>query len=136
MVEAHGIDERSEWRTFGDKARAQPLRRTPRTFVSLARALSAGCALASARLLLPCLCVSGWEAAALCELQDKESVDPTRVGGPSNHLLTDGGLSLVIGDATKGTGNATLTQVGNLFALQARRRGCDLRPAASDCVCA
>ena len=22
MVEAHGIDERSEWRTFGDKARS------------------------------------------------------------------------------------------------------------------
>ncbi|KAK9837177.1 hypothetical protein WJX81_008700 [Elliptochloris bilobata] len=60
VVEAHGIDERSEWRTFGDK--------------------------------------------------DKETVDPTRVGGPSNHLLTDGGLSLVIGDATKGTGNAALTQ--------------------------
>ena len=42
--------------------------------------------------------------------QDKESVDPTRVGGPTNHLLSDGGLSLVIGDATKGTGNAALTQ--------------------------
>jgi len=37
-------------------------------------------------------------------------VDPTRVGGPTNHLLSDGGLSLVIGDATKGTGNAALTQ--------------------------
>ena len=45
------------------------------------------------------------------EPQDKETVDPTRVGGPTNHLLTDGGLSLVIGDATKGTGNAALTQV-------------------------
>jgi len=43
-------------------------------------------------------------------VQDKESVDPTRVGGPTNHLLSDGGLSLVIGDATKGTGNAALTQ--------------------------
>lgn len=31
--------------------------------------------------------------------QDKEGVDPTRVGGPSNPLLADGGLSTVIGKA-------------------------------------
>ena len=60
----------------------------------------------------------------MCEPQDKESVDPTRVGGPTNHLLTDGGLSLVIGDATKGTGNAALTQVSNLLALPTQRHCC------------
>lgn len=47
VVEAHLIDERSEWRTFSDK--------------------------------------------------DKDTVDPNRVGGPSNPLLSDGGLSTVIG---------------------------------------
>lgn len=47
VVEAHVIDERSEWRTFSDK--------------------------------------------------DKDTVDPNRVGGPSNPLLNDGGLSTVIG---------------------------------------
>ena len=37
-------------------------------------------------------------------------MDPSRVGGPTNHLLSDGGLSTTIGQATKGTGNATLTK--------------------------
>jgi transcription initiation factor TFIIB len=46
VAESHIIDERSEWRTFGDK--------------------------------------------------DKDTTDPTRVGGPVNPLLSDGGLSTMI----------------------------------------
>ena len=44
------------------------------------------------------------------KLQEKDAMDPSRVGGPTNHLLSDGGLSTTIGLATKGTGNATLTK--------------------------
>ena len=58
-------------------------------------------------------------------------MDPTRVGGPTNHLLTDGGLSLVIGDATKGTGNAALTQVSVWFAPPTQRHRLQLLPAAA-----
>ena len=55
MVEAHGIDERSEWRTFGDKARAQPrLRASGSTMLSTQRVLW----LESGRLLCcPACCV-------------------------------------------------------------------------------
>ena len=66
VAESHIIDERSEWRTFGDK--------------------------------------------------EKESADPTRVGGPTNHLLSDGGLSTMIA-ADKG-GDRGL--VHNLNRLQDR----------------
>ena len=66
MAESHIIDERSEWRTFGDK--------------------------------------------------DKETTDPNRVGGPTNPLLSDGGLSTLIA-ADKG-GDRGL--VHNLNRLQDR----------------
>lgn len=64
VVEAHIIDERSEWRTFGDK--------------------------------------------------DKEGDDPSRVGGPTNALFADGGLSTTIGKV-QGDGGASfsLTRLQN-----------------------
>jgi transcription initiation factor TFIIB len=40
-------------------------------------------------------------------VQDKESVDPSRVGGPTNHLLSDG-LSTSIGEGTKGASSIGL----------------------------
>lgn len=43
-------------------------------------------------------------------MQDGDTADPSRVGGPTNHLLSNGGLSTVIGAPTKGVGNATLTR--------------------------
>lgn len=41
-------------------------------------------------------------------MQDGDTADPSRVGGPTNHLLSDGGLSTVIGAPTKGASNVTL----------------------------
>ncbi|KAI7835903.1 hypothetical protein COHA_010206 [Chlorella ohadii] len=67
VVEAHVIDERSEWRTFGDK-------------------------------------------------DGGSGVDPNRVGGPVNHLLSDGGMSTMIGGA-KGVDHGL---VRNLQRMQAR----------------
>lgn len=40
-------------------------------------------------------------------VQDKESADPTRVGGPTNHLLSDG-LTTSIGKGDKGASSAGL----------------------------
>lgn len=67
VVEAHVIDERSEWRTFADK-------------------------------------------------DGGAGADPNRVGGPVNHLLSDGGMSTMIGGA-KGVDHAL---VRNLQRMQAR----------------
>ncbi|KAK9830270.1 hypothetical protein WJX72_010697 [[Myrmecia] bisecta] len=67
VVEAHAIDERSEWRTFSEK--------------------------------------------------DKESADPTRVGGPTNDLLTDGGIgSTTIGAVTKGDGGSLAKDLQRMHA--------------------
>ncbi|CAL5228963.1 g12195 [Coccomyxa viridis] len=44
--------------------------------------------------------------------------DPSRVGGPTNHLLSSGGLGTEIGVATKGTGN--ITMIRNLQRTAAR----------------
>ena len=42
-------------------------------------------------------------------VQDGDTADPSRVGGPTNHLLSNG-LSTVIGAPTKGANNATMTR--------------------------
>jgi transcription initiation factor TFIIIB Brf1 subunit/transcription initiation factor TFIIB len=83
------IDERSEWRNFGDKVKI--------VFVLFqCHALK----LFSVILVISCL----------LDLQDGDTTDPSRVGGPTNHLLSDGGLSTVIGAPSKGVLNATLTR--------------------------
>ena len=52
-------------------------------------------------------------------MQEKgDHADPSRVGGPTNHLLSDGGLGTEIGVATKGTGN--MTMIRNLQRTAAR----------------
>lgn len=48
--------------------------------------------------------------------KDKESADPTRVGGPVNTLLSDGGLSTMLG--TSKSGDKALAS--NLARMQAR----------------
>ena len=53
-------------------------------------------------------------------VQDKQGADPNRVGGPTNHLLSDGGLSTVIAGASNKT-NAALTS--SLQRLQSRSGG-------------
>ncbi|EFN54856.1 hypothetical protein CHLNCDRAFT_24273 [Chlorella variabilis] len=65
VVEAHVIDERSEWRTFADKVH------------------------------------SGGS-------------DPNRVGGPVNHLLSDGGMSTMIGGG-KGVDHALVREAGGCW---------------------
>lgn len=52
--------------------------------------------------------------------QDKQGADPNRVGGPTNHLLADGGLSTVIAGASNKM-NTALTS--SLQRLQSRSGG-------------
>ena len=52
--------------------------------------------------------------------QDKQGADPNRVGGPTNHLLSDGGLSTVIAGASNKTNNALTS---SLQRLQSRSGG-------------
>lgn len=53
-------------------------------------------------------------------VQDKESGDPNRVGGPTNHLLEGGGLSTVIGKGRDGDGAYMLNR---LHTRRSARRG-------------
>ena len=46
--------------------------------------------------------------------QDKTGADPNRVGGPTNHLLSDGGLSTVIAGATNKTNSALTNSLQRL----------------------
>ncbi len=48
--------------------------------------------------------------ARLCALQDKESTDPNRVGGPNNPLLEGGGLTTVIARG-QGDGSSNLNRL-------------------------
>lgn len=132
VVEAHVIDERSEWRTFADKASRRgargvlagagcpPLPRPPLLRLlwlpnSLIRwaACWAGKRQPSApsRLLPRCcsscsLPPSGRLSTRPASAQDGGAgADPNRVGGPVNHLLSDGGMSTMIGGA-KGVDHA------------------------------
>ena len=99
MAESHVIDERSEWRNFGDKVRSH------NTFYPLQIAQ---------------ITILGRVFHAVDSLQEKgDSADPSRVGGPTNHLLSDGGLGTEIGVATKGTGN--MTMIRNLQRTAARQ---------------
>ncbi len=46
--------------------------------------------------------------------QDKTGADPNRVGGPTNHLLSDGGLSTVIAGASNKTNGALTNSLQRL----------------------
>ncbi len=99
VAESHLIDEGSEWRSFGDKVR-------PKSYLLSA---SFGCA----------ACPSWMFSGHQTYLQEKgDHGDPSRVGGPTNHLLSSGGLGTEIGVATKGTGN--ITMIRNLQRTAAR----------------
>ena len=50
----------------------------------------------------------------VCPPQDKTGADPNRVGGPTNHLLSDGGLSTVIAGATNKTNSALTNSLQRL----------------------
>ena len=81
MLESHAIDESSEWRSFNDSVRARALQRAaPRS-----RCPSAPSPFAR---LLTRTCHRDVNV-----VQDKGNrSDPNRVGGPSNPLLSGGGL--------------------------------------------
>ncbi len=100
MAESHVIDERSEWRNFGDKV----------SCILLHKPQNAG-----STSVMASMPYSTWQM----HLQEKgDHGDPSRVGGPTNHLLSDGGLGTEIGVATKGTGN--MTMIRNLQRTAAR----------------
>ena len=100
MAESHVIDERSEWRSFGDKVRL-------------------GKSLPPASLSKHSPSETNVSRAITTHTQEKgDHADPSRVGGPTNHLLSDGGLGTEIGVATKGTGN--MTMIRNLQRTAAR----------------
>lgn len=80
VVEARCIDERSEWRTFGDKVK---LCRSDLKTQFLSRHLT---------------CAPAQDGGG--------GVDPNRVGGPSNHLLANDLSTEII----QGRGSATLAQ--------------------------
>ena len=99
VAESHVIDERSEWRSFGDKVGLKPP--------------------CHQLLLASNSCLRPMYSGRSSHPQEKgDHADPSRVGGPTNHLLSDGGLGTEIGVATKGTGN--MTMIRNLQRTAAR----------------
>lgn len=109
MVEAHIIDERSEWRTFSDKVGVNKIRMFKCRFLLclpflLTTTYGAGRYLLGERAACIHMCY-------MTNMQDKESADPNRVGGPTNHLLEGGGLSTVIGKGRDGDSSYMLNKL-------------------------
>ena len=101
MLESHAIDTRSEGRTFGNMVRH---RATPHRTAHANVARAAMSVLTDERQNQPLL------------PQDKTGADPDRVGCPTNHLLSDGGLSTVVAGATNKTNRALASSLQRLHA--------------------